>query len=1494
MSVEAKTPSVVNGITPQAGAGAGFHHHLPQIPTVNKNPKIAQSKASVKNPVNAPEKEDPQTVNIVQVSEEAKQDKSESAAKPQDKPADTPAEAAEKPDEKPKEVIRQPPKKSRQSYELAAQETSVASREKRQIKKKVPKDELFASEKPQKTPKAETAVTPKAQAPSEDASGCPSKYLVGDLLWAKVSGHPFWPCMVSYDPFISIFTRVRVTVKQKALRSYHVQFFGDEAERGWINESSAIPFEGKERFFKRAENLIENAPKTMKGKFMQMYKVNTTRRPAWEVGVAAAEEAYNLERNERKQQFTFVYEIPASKLPKTSKTPDSKKDEKALKQKRGRKRKQPEEDEELPEQASPTSKKRKVSDVETTKSPTVPHKVTKYEGSFESFCHKHRDGVLDDHPDYDDEQVVEYLHQQWNMMTKEQKARYTSKYTGADTEEKPTPGNSAKRSPRVSRPSVKKLEAEEGNKLFCEIVAKKQKKSPRERKGERSSGRPVRETRRVIKMELEEAEAEAEPEVKAAPASEVIAAAPEEEKKEESGPPPAPVEPVKSRRGHKTEVVSNGSEEAAVKMEVEAPAPAAVPVPEGKRKRASRVKVECQGHSSDSGSDTQVDIKPIKTLKMPKDVDPDLDLEIFKLNASDNTKREPICLICEDVGNLVECTGPCQGHFHVDCLGLGHEPAGDFKCDECQSGTHVCFSCKKSDGEVRRCSVSQCGRFYHEECVVKYPQSHVEGKKFTCPLHACATCVSENNKNPKAAKGRLYRCVRCPTAYHVGDFCIAAGSKNLAGLNIVCSNHFQPKKSQAHHSHVNVSWCFICSQGGTLLCCESCPAAFHAQCLKIDFPQGSWYCHTCRSGKKPLYGDIIWVKLGNYRWWPGEICHPRNVPTNIQEKPHDVGEFPVKFLGSRDYFWLYQGRVFLFQEGDKGSRDSTTKGIAKIFSKGVKEATEAFKIWRQAKENREQMEQERNDKKPAPFKFVKANVPIGNVIVHKAELANIPRCECTPDMPNPCTPEANCLNTILMYECHPTTCPAGDKCQNQRFQKRQYPESTSFKTSSRGWGLKTLQDVKKGQFVNEYVGDLIDEEECKRRIKQAHEDNISNFYMLTLDKNRIIDACPKGNLSRFMNHSCSPNCETQKWTVNGDIRVGLFALKDVPAGSELTFNYNLDCLGNDKKTCGCGAANCSGFLGVRPKTAAAVANEKRSKEQQKKKRKRKKMEVKKEHEDECFRCGEGGELVMCDKPNCPKSYHLQCLNLAKPPHGKWLCPWHHCDICGKVARKVCSECPNSFCNGHIEDNIFNVEGALVCSDHGDILEGKTCGPVDNMSETSASDSYVDAASVKDEKDFACVKDFEGEEMDTSVKSEKENSVKENSISESVLKESDNKTPVPHPAKSGLTVERKPPVGNYPRNLPQQQEKRKYKTVVNSARKANIRAKLPTENDNGQKDDKSTIPKANSGNSKGRGRPKKNSGNALPDTNIKDGLPVAPLFDDSDDEHFNLVIDIPKF
>lgn len=68
-------------------------------------------------------------------------------------------------------------------------------------------------------------------------------------------------------------------------------------------------------------------------------------------------------------------------------------------------------------------------------------------------------------------------------------------------------------------------------------------------------------------------------------------------------------------------------------------------------------------------------------------------------------------------------------------------------------GIHSCFACKKQDKEVRRCSVSQCGKFYHEECVKKLPQARMEGKGFICPLHVCATCAADNIRNPKAVKG---------------------------------------------------------------------------------------------------------------------------------------------------------------------------------------------------------------------------------------------------------------------------------------------------------------------------------------------------------------------------------------------------------------------------------------------------------------------------------------------------------------------------------------------------------------------------------------------------------------------------------------------------------------------------------------------------------------------------------------------------------------------
>ena len=213
-------------------------------------------------------------------------------------------------------------------------------------------------------------------------------------------------------------------------------------------------------------------------------------------------------------------------------------------------------------------------------------------------------------------------------------------------------------------------------------------------------------------------------------------------------------------------------------------------------------------------------------------------------------------------------------------------------------------------------------------------------------------------------------------------------------------------------------------------------------------------------------------------------------------------------------------------------------------------------------------------------------VPVGrncftrasNYLIDPSEL---PVCDSTADSENPCRTDSNCLNRILQFKWNPQTCPSKENCHNQRFQKRQYVDCEPCRTFHRGWGLRCEQDVKKGQIVIEYVGELIDEASCPERVRKG--EDVTNYYMLTIDKDRIIDAGPMGNLLRFMNHSCDPNCETQKWKVKREVRVGLFASRDIKDGEELTFHYHMDCLGNEKKKCYCGVVNCGSFLGVKPK-----------------------------------------------------------------------------------------------------------------------------------------------------------------------------------------------------------------------------------------------------------------------------------------------------------------------
>ena len=79
----------------------------------------------------------------------------------------------------------------------------------------------------------------------------------------------------------------------------------------------------------------------------------------------------------------------------------------------------------------------------------------------------------------------------------------------------------------------------------------------------------------------------------------------------------------------------------------------------------------------------------------------------------------------------------------------------------------------------------------------------------------------------------------------------------------------------------------------------------------------------------------------------------------------------------------------------------------------------------------------------------------------------------------------------------------------------------------------------------EYVGEVLDIPRFRKRAKKYSKDDAQHFYFMALSSELFIDASHKGSVSRFINHSCDPNAETQKWTVNGEIRVGFFAKKKI-------------------------------------------------------------------------------------------------------------------------------------------------------------------------------------------------------------------------------------------------------------------------------------------------------------------------------------------------------------
>lgn len=126
-------------------------------------------------------------------------------------------------------------------------------------------------------------------------------------------------------------------------------------------------------------------------------------------------------------------------------------------------------------------------------------------------------------------------------------------------------------------------------------------------------------------------------------------------------------------------------------------------------------------------------------------------------------------------------------------------------------------------------------------------------------------------------------------------------------------------------------------------------------------------------------------------------------------------------------------------------------------------------------------------------------------------------------------------------------------------------------------GLFAMDNFTPGEIVIEYVGEVITNKIADFREKEYNLRGFGDCYMFRVDAEKIIDATKYGNLARFINHSCDPNCNAESNKINGRKHILLYAKKFIKIGEEITYDYNFESE-TEKIQCRCGAPNCQGRL----------------------------------------------------------------------------------------------------------------------------------------------------------------------------------------------------------------------------------------------------------------------------------------------------------------------------
>ncbi|ORX88721.1 SET domain-containing protein [Basidiobolus meristosporus CBS 931.73] len=239
---------------------------------------------------------------------------------------------------------------------------------------------------------------------------------------------------------------------------------------------------------------------------------------------------------------------------------------------------------------------------------------------------------------------------------------------------------------------------------------------------------------------------------------------------------------------------------------------------------------------------------------------------------------------------------------------------------------------------------------------------------------------------------------------------------------------------------------------------------------------------------------------------------------------------------------------------------------------------------------------------PVLFQFVYQNVIHKSVVEPDQEFAygcdckddcsNIETCTCLKEMGEFPYEDGRLKVAMPIYECNSVCGCDPMKCKNSLIQSSHIHSNLEvFKTQHKGWGVRALSPIKKGELIGEYLGELLDmTESCAR---SSFYNKTGLVYLFKLDMGfepidefgtddpsmLLVDAVFYCNITRFFNHSCDGNMNQITFFANHKDRawqrLAFFTNRDIEAGEELTFNYNCT---TEKNRCYCGAPSCRGFV----------------------------------------------------------------------------------------------------------------------------------------------------------------------------------------------------------------------------------------------------------------------------------------------------------------------------